>query len=66
MKENNIILLFQQMEGEFVNAIEDVEKFVDGGNKSAGTRIRKRMQNVKNLAQKVRVEVQEQKNSVPA
>ena len=43
----------------------DVEKFEDG-NKSAGTRIRKNMQNVKNLAQQVRVEVQEMKNAVAA
>ena len=45
--------------------IDDVEKCEDG-NKSAGTRIRKNMQNVKNLAQQVRVEVQEVKNSVVA
>ena len=45
--------------------IDDVEKFEDG-NKSAGTRIRKNMQNVKNLAQQIRVEVQEQKNAVVA
>ena len=45
--------------------IDDVEKFEDG-NKSAGTRIRKNMQDVKNLAQQIRVEVQEQKNAVAA
>ena len=45
--------------------IEDVEKFEDG-NKSAGTRIRKNMQDVKNLAQQIRVEVQEMKNAVTA
>ena len=39
----------------------DVEKF-EQGNKSAGTRIRKAMQDIKNLAQEVRVEVQEIKN----
>ena len=39
----------------------DVEKF-EQGNKSAGTRIRKSMQEIKNLAQEVRVEVQEIKN----
>ena len=37
------------------------EKFV-GGNKSAGTRLRKAMQEIKNLAQGVRTEVQEIKN----
>ena len=51
---------------ELQNAINDcqtnVTKFVEGNN-SAGTRIRKAMQVVKQLAQDVRVEVQEQKNS---
>ena len=46
-------------------SFEDVEKFEDG-NKSAGTRIRKNMQDVKSLAQQVRVEVQEMKNAVAA
>jgi len=53
------------MEKEFMAAAKDSVKFVDG-NKSAGTRIRKCMQNIKSLAQKVRVEVQEQKNTVTA
>ena len=39
----------------------DVEKFQQG-NKSAGTRIRKAMQEIKSIAQEVRVEVQEIKN----
>ena len=63
--ENNIIKLLQQM-GENLNNIEvDAEKFVEGNN-SAGTRVRKTMQTVKNLAQQIRVEVQNQKNSVTA
>ena len=41
--------------------LTDLEKFEDG-NSSAGTRVRKNMQTIKDLAQKVRVEVQEQKN----
>ncbi len=45
--------------------INDLEKFEDG-NMSAGTRVRKNMLIVKNLAQKVRVEVQEKKNAVAA
>jgi len=40
----------------------DVIKFVEGNN-SAGTRVRKAMQAVKSLAQEVRVEVQDQKNT---
>ena len=44
-------------------AILDAEKF-DQGNNSAGTRVRKAMQNIKGLAQNVRLEVQAAKNSV--
>jgi|TARA_R110002073_G_scaffold97607_3_gene224311 hypothetical protein len=40
----------------------DVEKFANG-NKAAGTRIRKAMQEIKGLAQTVRTEVQTIKNS---
>lgn len=40
----------------------DAEKFMNG-NKAAGTRLRKAMQEIKSLAQEVRVEVQTIKNS---
>tara|TARA_R110001592_G_scaffold15870_2_gene68382 strand:- start:1112 stop:1306 length:195 start_codon:yes stop_codon:yes gene_type:complete len=63
--ENNVIKLMKQMENEFMAACHDSEKFVDGNN-SAGTRIRKYMQSIKNLAQEVRKEVQNQKNTVVA
>ena len=61
--ENNVIKLMQQMEREFMAAAVDSEKFVEGNN-SAGTRVRKAMQEIKNMAQEVRLEVQRQKNSV--
>jgi hypothetical protein len=48
-----------------MEAATNAEKFADGNN-SAGTRVRKAMQNIKSLAQLVRLEVQEQKNSVTA
>ena len=61
--ENEVIKLLQKM-GDELNSVEvDAEKFVEGNN-SAGTRLRKAMQNIKNIAQEVRVEVQNQKNSV--
>jgi len=63
--ENNVIKLMQQMEREFMAAAQDTEKFVEGNN-SAGTRVRKYMQSIKNLAQAVRKEVQNQKNTVAA
>lgn len=46
-----------------VDSLEsDFKKFYDQGNKAAGTRIRKGMQDLKNLAQEIRTEVQEIKN----
>jgi len=63
--ENNVVTLMKEMENEFMGACHDAEKFA-GGNGSAGTRVRKYMQSIKNLAQEVRKEVQEQKNSVTA
>lgn len=60
---NKVENYYQEMLEMLQDSINDVEKFVEG-NKSAGTRIRKTMQNVKNLAQAIRVEVQEQKNAV--
>lgn len=48
--------LVMSLEGDF-------EKFYDKGNQAAGTRVRKGMQDLKNLAQDIRVEVQDQKNT---
>ncbi len=41
----------------------DFSKFYEKGNKTAGTRVRKGLQDLKKLAQDIRIEVQEQKNS---
>jgi len=41
----------------------DFEKFYDKQNSAAGTRVRKGMQELKNLAQEIRTEVQNAKNS---
>ena len=40
----------------------DFNKFYDKNNKAAGTRVRKGMQDLKNLAQDIRMEVQNLKN----
>ena len=49
---------------EVMEAAEaDVTKFVEKGNKAAGTRVRQAMQEVKKLAQQVRLDVQEAKNN---
>ena len=63
--ENNVVTLMRVMENEFMAACHDAEKFARG-NGSAGTRVRKHMQSLKNLAQEVRKEVQEQKNAMVA
>lgn len=62
---NEVTRLYNQMLVNLEKGIKDLEKFNDG-NKAAGTRIRKNMQDVKSLAQQVRVEVQEMKNAVAA
>ncbi|NLG16088.1 MAG: hypothetical protein GX556_02015 [Fibrobacter sp.] len=41
---------------------QEYDKF-DRGNKSAGTRARKSLQNIKKIAQDLRVEIQESKKS---
>lgn len=41
----------------------DADKFYNKGNSAAGTRVRKGLQDVKNLAQAIRLEIQESKNS---
>ena len=41
---------------------EDFAKFYKKSNKAAGTRVRKGMQDLKNLAQEIRIEVQNAKN----
>jgi len=62
---NRIQDLYDEMKVEYKSSEGDMEKFCDGNN-SAGTRVRKAMQNIKNLCQDVRTEVQTQKNGVPA
>jgi len=63
--ENEVTNLLKNMAEQFHEATNDAMKF-ESGNNSAGTRVRKAMQNIKNLAQQVRLEVQSQKNSVTA
>lgn len=49
---NQMVALLNEVEG-------DVQKFYDKGNKAAGTRVRKAMQELKTLAQNQRVDVSE-------
>ena len=59
--ENEIIFTLRNIQEQVDQALLDAVKF-DNGNNSAGTRVRKAMQAVKQLAQDIRLEVQEQKN----
>ncbi|MBU2913480.1 MULTISPECIES: histone H1 [Reichenbachiella] len=52
---NEIKDLILGLEGDF-------DKFYDKKNQAAGTRVRKGMQDLKNLAQEIRIEVQNIKN----
>lgn len=48
---------------DMIMALEaDFDKFYDKENQAAGTRVRKGMQELKNLAQEIRIEVQDIKN----
>ena len=42
---------------------DDFDKFYGKGNNAAGTRVRKGMQEMKNLAQEIRIDVQKKKNN---
>ena len=47
----------------YVDGLEDdFTKFFEKGNKAAGTRVRKAMQDLKKMAQDIRVDVQDRKN----
>ncbi len=49
---------------ELVAAVEaDADKFYNSGNGAAGTRVRKAMQDLKGLAQEIRTEITEKKNT---
>ena len=62
MSFNKLDSLCDKLQDVINDTQGDVTKFVEGNN-SAGTRVRKAMQAVKSLAQEVRIEVQDQKNT---
>lgn len=53
---------FDQIRDLVMSLEGDFQKFYEKNNQAAGTRVRKGMQELKNLAQEIRVEVQETKN----
>jgi hypothetical protein len=62
MSFNKVAGIYDQLQDLVNDTQSDMTKFVEG-NSSAGTRVRKAMQSIKTLAQELRVEVQNQKNS---
>jgi len=53
---NEIKALVNELEG-------DMEKFFDKGNKTAGTRARKHLQDLKTLSQAIRIQIQNSKKA---
>ncbi|GAB3527235.1 histone H1 [Pontibacter brevis] len=54
---------FNKLKDLVMSLEADFEKFYEKGNAAAGTRVRKGMQDLKNMAQDIRKEVQDMKNS---
>jgi len=54
---------FNKLKDLVMSLESDFEKFYDKNNAAAGTRVRKGMQDLKNMAQDIRKEVQDAKNS---
>lgn len=54
---------FQKIKDAMASVEADVEKFYNAGNAAAGTRVRKAMQDLKVLAQEIRSEVTDKKNT---
>lgn len=52
-----------ELQGLVEGVSVEMEKFYDKGNKAAGTRARKGLQDLKKLAQEIRLEIQEKKNA---
>lgn len=53
---------FEDLKNLITSLEGDADKFYAKGNSAAGTRLRKGMQELKNMAQMIRAEVQEVKN----
>ncbi len=53
---------FEQIRDLVLGLEDDFDKFYDKKNQAAGTRVRKGMQELKNIAQEIRLNVQDIKN----
>ena len=57
---------FNQIKDAILALEEDFDKFYNKKNQAAGTRVRKGLQDIKNLSQEIRIEVQDIKNGEKA
>lgn len=55
---DSAVQAYEQLKQIIADVEEDIRK-AEGGNKAAGTRVRKSMQDVKNVAQEIRKQVLE-------
>lgn len=53
-----------EIDGKKLSLKDDFEKFFIRGNKTAGTRIRKMMQEIKKISQEIRSDVQDYKGKI--
>ncbi|PWN07196.1 histone H1 [Rhodohalobacter mucosus] len=53
----------EQIQSMVADLEVDMNKFYEKGNKAAGTRARKQLQELKKVAQEIRLEIQDMKNS---
>ena len=53
----------EQMQSLIAELEPEMTKFYEKGNKAAGTRARKQLQEIKKVSQKIRLEIQEKKNN---
>ncbi len=53
----------EQVKGMVAELEDDMNKFYEKGNKAAGTRARKKLQELKKVSQEIRLEIQDMKNT---
>ncbi|MFO7798567.1 histone H1 [Rhodohalobacter sp.] len=53
----------EQVKNMIAELEDDMNKFYEKGNKAAGTRARKQLQELKKVSQEIRLEIQDMKNS---
>ncbi len=63
MAASKLLVMFEELENKVAEVKEDVEKFDSKGVAVAGRRARVGLQEVKKMAQEIRIIIQEMKNN---